>query len=128
MAQPRQPLAAALEEQRTQAGNGENAPCRHAEQRDPDRRADHRLGPASRQAAEREGKRRDRTGERAEAFGLRQIRVQAVHLPDDEHRQEAEAGVEHVRLEAVTKDADRGEHQFRPLDRGDRCRECGRAE
>jgi hypothetical protein len=128
MAQPRQPFAASLKEQRTQAGNGEACSACDTEQRYPDRRANHRLRPASRQAAEREGKRRNRTGQRAEAFGLRQIMVQAMRLARDEHRQKAEARVEHVRLKAVAEDADRGEHQFRSLDRRDRGLEGARAE
>ena len=81
----------------------------------------------SRKSAEREGKGRDGTGERAEAFGLRQIMMQAMRLTNDEHRQEAEARVEHVRAEPVAKDADAGQHQFRAFHHGDRALVCGGA-
>jgi hypothetical protein len=128
MAQPCQPLAATFEEQRTQAGNGKNPSGGNAEQGYPGRRPNHGLRPASRQAGEREGKRRNRADERAEAFGLRQILVQAMRLPYGEHRQEAEGRVEHVGLEAVAKHADGGEHQFGSLDRRDRGLECARPE
>ena len=72
----------------------------------------------ARQAAEREGERRHGTDQRAQAVTHRQVRVQAMRQSDAEHRDEGQAGIEHVRTRAEAQDAQQGEAQLGCLDCG----------